>query len=562
MTPADRALWEAVRKRVAVMSPDMVDAYLQTYRNLVAGWTEVQMAEALANPEMAAEALVTEESFLRATQGLRAEVVKQVRGAAMFYGPRIGAPGASGTTLAVFDVLNPNVLEAVRTLQSRVMTGLQAEVRETVRAVTAASVEQGLPFATTGRRIREVVGLAPNQLEAVENFRRALEQGSEVVDGGTGFTRALNRKLRDKRFDRTLRRLRKSKGSLTPAQIDKMTERYATRFKAWNANVHARTATTDSQRLGKHLAMQQAIDMGYVNAALVWSRWVDSGDNRVRELHVAANGEEVRFGDPFPTTGEVIPGESTYNCRCIKVDYIRDPSAIPPVQPPPDAMAGWFAGGQADWAFQRHDKTPGKGFTPGLEQQKIALRSYQNGGYRGINKYLRDGPNPNDVFIVQERHRKRIAAIDEIFDRNGLTTEDAIVWRGGGGWGDLLNPGDMVEDLGFTSTSWNPVHAADFERDAYFKNLDSPGEPDFVLFRVGVPSGSRAVRMESFIGDGSEGEILLDRGGKYLVTRNRTLTPDEFTAEFGGITVPSRVLPSSETGGKLRVIDIILQAGT
>ena len=224
--------------------------------------------------------------------------------------PMLGKRG--GVVVSQFNILDPEVVPAIRALNTKVIETLKGDVRETLRAFVENGLRDGKPPATIARQVRSTIGLAPNQVDAVANFERMLRDGDLT---------ALNRKLRDKRFDRTLRKaLGKGGTGLTDAQIERMTAAYRKRFVAFNADTNARTATLDALKLAKHESTKGAIKAGLLDPARMRSRWVNSGDGKVRDLHVEVNGEVVPFGQPF-STGEVIPGSSVFNCRCIKVDF-------------------------------------------------------------------------------------------------------------------------------------------------------------------------------------------------------------------------------------------------
>jgi hypothetical protein len=313
MTAAERELWLKIQRRAGRQTPAMNKAMLDAFDALKKLLTHRELMAALRNPDTFAERVLTDARMRQAMIGVRQEISRQVRGGVLAYVPELPGGGMVNGVVAVgFNVLDPRLIEAVRKLDSRVMVGLRDDMRETFREVVRQGIENGRGHQFIARRVRETVGLAPNQALAVENFRTALADGN--------LKKALGYRLRDRRFDSVLRR----GGALSAEQVERMASAYQRKFIAWNANTHARTAALDAQRLGKHLATQAAIDAGILDATKMVSQWIDSDDGRVRPEHEQADGEVVRFGDPFPTTGEIIPGESTYNCRCIKRDYMVD----------------------------------------------------------------------------------------------------------------------------------------------------------------------------------------------------------------------------------------------
>ena len=231
------------------------------------------------------------------------------RDAAAYFGKTI--PGVPAKTVGVaFDYLNPRVVDAVRQLDSTMMQTLATDTRQTVRDIIQKGLESGAGPRQTARALRDVLALSPKQLAAVDNYRDAL------VAGDKG--KALGYELRDKRFDGITKR-----GVLTPAQVDKMEAAYRARMVAFNAETNARTATLDAFKLGQELSWQDAKDKGLLGERdVLVKQWKGVMDAREREEHIAMEGETVLMDERY-SNGEMIPGESTYNCRCLSIVYAR-----------------------------------------------------------------------------------------------------------------------------------------------------------------------------------------------------------------------------------------------
>jgi uncharacterized protein with gpF-like domain len=209
----------------------------------------------------------------------------------------------SGTIGIAFDSLSPYVVEAIKKLETKVITNLKDNVRETVRQHIERGLTEGLSPKQMSKGLREIIGLSPNQELAVSNYEKALR--------GEG-RNPLDYKLRDKRFDKTL-----AKGKpLTEEQIQRQVGAYRTRLVNHNALTNARTAALDTQKLAQKLSWQSAIDQGIVDGDRLQKTWIGVMDSRERPEHVAMEGETVPWNVPF-SNGEDVPGSSTYNCRCV-----------------------------------------------------------------------------------------------------------------------------------------------------------------------------------------------------------------------------------------------------
>ena len=305
MTPRERTFWLRVQRRAQSLTPGMTRAFL---RGLSALADELTEAELVALIETASVDRVLARAYSeQAMERAFAELREEIRGATID-SSRWFLRDIPKATAIVFDTLSPRVLDAVRALDTRVIRTLGENIRATVRQHIERGLVEGVNPRTMARGLRSVIGLAPNQEAAVANFRRMLLDGDRE---------ALTRALRDRRYDRTLERaLGRSGDGLSADQVEKMTAAYRKRFIAFNAETNARTASLDSLKQAQRLSWQESIAQGVVDPDRLRKTWVTVGDNRVRPEHVEMNGETVGFDDVF-SNGEVVPGESTFNCRCL-----------------------------------------------------------------------------------------------------------------------------------------------------------------------------------------------------------------------------------------------------
>lgn len=309
MTPAERRLILLVQKRVARMEPAVAKAYLRaieilqqaigiedTTRLIQSGQYDIFDEETL------------ERAFLefrsKLQQGVQESFTDSIREL-----PRAGV--VNGVPLVRFDFLNDRVRQAIAQLDRRILQQAKDEIRETVRQAIGAGLEAGQHPRTVARRIRDAVGLAPSHEQAVRNLREQLLEGK--------FADARERKLLDKRFN--LEKLAKLPEKERLAQIDRFVAKYRQSFEAYHAETISRTATIQAYKVGQRSSYQAAIDAGIIDRDRAMKTWVNVGDHRVRPEHEqrppnGVAGETVPFYDRF-SNGELIPGESTYNCRCL-----------------------------------------------------------------------------------------------------------------------------------------------------------------------------------------------------------------------------------------------------
>lgn len=230
-------------------------------------------------------------------------------------GPDLGEMNIS------FGVTNPATITALRNYEFDLIRGLTADSRASVAAAIRDGVENGSNPADIARGLRDYIGLTPRQTQAVLNYEDALRSGSSS---------ALDRALRDRRFDPTVQRAVNGEKDLSDEQISNMVDRYRSRYLNYRANTIARTESMRAQSTGNQEAWKQAVDGGTVPADQVVRYWWHSHDDKVRDAHLAIpemNPDGVGLDEPFdsPLGPIMFPGDpeadpaNTINCRCVVI---------------------------------------------------------------------------------------------------------------------------------------------------------------------------------------------------------------------------------------------------
>ena len=128
-----------------------------------------------------------------------------------------------------FDDAQANAEAIMANRAFQVTSRFTQKQEDAVREVLLDGIRRGLNPRQQAIALRNSIGLTANQVKAVNNFRRLLEEGSKEV---------LTRKLRDKRFDRTINRgIRESK-RIEQERIDKMVTRYRERYIKYRAGTY------------------------------------------------------------------------------------------------------------------------------------------------------------------------------------------------------------------------------------------------------------------------------------------------------------------------------------
>jgi hypothetical protein len=198
--------------------------------------------------------------FAQALQGVGAEGLKSFQNAVQ--GAYLAGGQAAIQTLprqaavnGVFDLLNPRSIDFIRSYSFALIHDISDTQRELIRNILMrAFTEGGHPFQQA-REIRNSIGLTPRQEQAVANYRKALQNNSMI---------ALQRELRDRRFDRSVNGAINAGQPLDQGRIDKLVDRYRERYINYRGKVIARTEC---------LLPETLVDGAVVRAA--FRRWYD-----------------------------------------------------------------------------------------------------------------------------------------------------------------------------------------------------------------------------------------------------------------------------------------------
>lgn len=236
----------------------------------------------------------------------------------------------SGSMMFRFDMTNPRAERWLKNQSSDLITRIQDETRQNIRSVLADGMQSGRNprnvaldivgrhDAQTGKRVGGIIGLSRNQENWVRSARTKLEQLDETY---------FNMRLRDARFDATVRNAIAQGKPLSVETIDKLVTRYKDRALKARAENIARTEMAQSLNQSEYEATKQAVDSGAIRAQAVTREWDSSGDSRVRPAHRIMDGQRVGLDEAFTAPdGQklMFPGDSslgasialTGGCRC------------------------------------------------------------------------------------------------------------------------------------------------------------------------------------------------------------------------------------------------------
>lgn len=215
-----------------------------------------------------------------------------------------------------FDVTSDRAASFMRSSRLRMVREFSADQHELIANAIAEGVRDGTNPIETARRIRLNMGLTANQERTVERYRRMLQQGS---------SEALRLRLRDARFDSTVRSSMAEQRPLTATQIEKMVRRYRERMLSLRSEVIARTESHNAVGEASEEAYLQAIEDGSIDPDGYERFWNTAKDERVRSSHRSMHGQRRGLREPFVSGRGVLlmrpgdpsaPAEERINCRC------------------------------------------------------------------------------------------------------------------------------------------------------------------------------------------------------------------------------------------------------
>lgn len=224
--------------------------------------------------------------------------------------------GNSLEAIVDFDRVNNRAMNVMQQNQLRLIREFVSEQRRATRQAIASGIERGMNPRQLAREFKQSIGLTSYQQQIVSNYRTQLE----TLNG-----RALGRKLRDGRFDSTVRRAIEEGKNLTTAQIDNMVARYSARFVSYRSEVIARTESLRAVHQGSHEMYSQAVENGDLDITELQREWDTAEDGRERDTHRAMDGQRRGLLEPFvsPSGATLMqpgdsnaPPEESVQCRC------------------------------------------------------------------------------------------------------------------------------------------------------------------------------------------------------------------------------------------------------
>lgn len=223
---------------------------------------------------------------------------------------------ARGKVNLNFDPSDQRAAALMQTSRLNFVQGFTSAQREATRDALANAFRTGASTSDAVKAFRDSIGLTKTQQDAVNSYEDLLRSGSKA---------ALDRELRDRRFDPSVERVARDGDILDGNQIDRMVDRYRDNMINYRAENIARTESLAVVNQARLEATQQIIDQADIDPDTVTRTWRATKDKRTRDSHAEMDGQTVGLDEPFtaPSGEEIMfPGdpaaspEERINCRC------------------------------------------------------------------------------------------------------------------------------------------------------------------------------------------------------------------------------------------------------
>lgn len=243
------------------------------------------------------------------------------------------AADAAGATIKIlFNMRSPRAELWLQEKSSTLVREIVADQRETIRGHLVAGMEAGVNprtsaldlvgrmDKTTGKRAGGVIGLTSSQEKWQRNYAREVASSDPAE-----LKKALDRGLRDKRFDGAVKRAIAKGAAIPEATQAKMIAAYRARSLKYRADTIARTETIRALGAAQAEAYEQAIERGQVEEGLLRKFWLTSEDDRVREEHrqipgMNKGGRAWREAFDTPSGPSMhAPHDRDIQCRCKEI---------------------------------------------------------------------------------------------------------------------------------------------------------------------------------------------------------------------------------------------------
>lgn len=223
-----------------------------------------------------------------------------------------------------FDPTNPRAAALLREAGLTFIRGFSDEQRAATQQALSRALLNGGGIQDMVRAFRDSLGLTRAQEAAVQHFADLLTESN---------AEALQRTLRDRRFDPTVRRAsRPGAEPLTQDQVQRMVDAYRRRYLAYRGETIARTESLTAVARARRETFRQQLDALGLRPDEAERVWRSVHDARTRWTHRDMDGQRRGMDEPYKSpSGATLmfpgdpaaPAEERVNCRCVETFRIK-----------------------------------------------------------------------------------------------------------------------------------------------------------------------------------------------------------------------------------------------
>lgn len=300
----------------------------------------IARASAAVNIDQLAELISTGQiedaaRLLRVDQSLLWPLHEAVRDAYIGGGQMASGQMLGLTGLFQFDGRHTRAEAWVREHAGSLIEGIQSESLDTTRRVIGQGIAEGrssraVALEITGRRVGKkrvggYLGLNSVQADSIIRGRGLLLSGDPDQ-----MRQYLGLKLRDRRYDRTIRKAMREGRAIKGQMLDKIMEAHRSKALGYRGRVIAKHEARQALSAGREEAFQQALEREDVEGVSV--RWQHNLSADPRHQHVAMNGAKIELGGQFEFPDGVTmkhphdedaPASHTIGCNCVAMYRLK-----------------------------------------------------------------------------------------------------------------------------------------------------------------------------------------------------------------------------------------------
>ena len=176
-----------------------------------------------------------------------------------------------------FNIRSPTAIEWCAKYAADQIKYIDSGTRDAIKQVTLKGLEEGLNPREQSAAIKEIVGLLPQHIQAVENYKESL------ID-------------------------------LAPGTVDNMVSEYADKLLKWRADTIGLTESLTAANNGSRIAVEDASDRGILPKDEYELEWQYTPDDRVCDDCEEMNGQRTEIGGAFDNGLDCPPLHP--RCRC------------------------------------------------------------------------------------------------------------------------------------------------------------------------------------------------------------------------------------------------------